>query len=135
MYQILNILLKIYNFNNSYVMCIIHSKYANAPTIAKLSNHHTIPVKHLFEPKELYKEYYSTLHKQVRVELERFLTQMFHVINLYFAPLQLGKPSKEKTGNILVFYQYGVPPLPPLARIGNFRFFLRLFYFILSDTH
>ena len=36
----------------------------------------------------------------------------------------LGKPSKEKNGNILVFYQYGVPPL---ARIGNFRFFLQLF--------
>ena len=24
----------------------------------------------------------------------------------------LGKPSKEKTGNILVFYQSGVPPPP-----------------------
>ena len=26
---------------------------------------------------------------------------------------QLGKPSKEKTGNILVFYQSGVPPPSP----------------------
>ena len=42
--------------------------------------------------------------------------------------ISLGKPSKEKNGNILVFYQSGVPPpLPPLARIGNFRFFPRLF--------
>ena len=34
---------------------------------------------------------------------------------------------EEKTRYILVFYQFGVPPLPPFARIGNFRFFLRLF--------
>ena len=38
----------------------------------------------------------------------------------------LGKPSNEKNGNKLVFYKYGVPP--PLARIGNFRFFPRLFF-------
>ena len=38
------------------------------------------------------------------VALERFISMS-----------SLGKPSKEKTGNILVFYQSGVPPPPPFS--------------------
>ena len=44
-----------------------------------------------------------------------FLTRVTKATMAYYLLCQLGKPSKEKTGNILVFYQSGVPPPPPFS--------------------
>ena len=56
-------------------------------------------------------------------------TYFFPWISLKKSKEALGKPSKKKTGNSLVFYQRGGTPPPPLARFGQFPVFSReIFY-------